>query len=633
MHTFLNKILKSLPVIPLLGVLIMVLPCGATALERSDVTSTFSSTYKVDENNTASTRVSIVFRNVGSNPTILTSYDLNLGNVNPQDVNVKHGDQNLSFELVESGGFVVRILIGDVLLRPDNDYGVEVEYKLPGFFTEVAGINSVVLPVFRVDEKSGSDYIEVIIPDSYGPVSYSSVAGDKSIEEDEMKVIFSDVGSADHLFLSVGSDSYYTLNIEKELINDSDTFVSKELMLPPDLSSQVIVLSSVSPYPDRVYKNDEGNFIFNYNVPPGETVWARIRGSIIERVPTISNYYLTPPERSVSLNTDVEWWKIRDDEILKDLDKFDSNLDDEDKAMLAYGYVIDNLNLSADFRSLHGPENRKGAETALKTYKYASAEDFADSFVGLARELGIPSRVVVGYIFPYSETGNSVGMFHVWPQYWLSSRGWISVDPAYEKYTGYENFGAVGLNRVVLFVVESDISENIVAETTNQMFPTNEKVYADSLMQVEVDVDDTFASGVKNEGMFVIRNAGNTVLSDLRWITKDSDLDVKIDEDEGVYILPGEEREIKFEAKTDEWYATGKRYLKVDFSAQSPTETLRESVSEEVHLTTIWWAEPLSWIATVLAFAIVSLGIYGIIKGAFVLAPKMKNIIDKIRKK
>lgn len=62
------------------------------------------------------------------------------------------------------------------------------------------------------------------------------------------------------------------------------------------------------------------------------------------------------------------------------------------------------------------------------------AEHSAASFAVVARELGVPSRVVVGYLLDESITSGtpevvvSENMIHAWPEVWVDGTGWVRMD-------------------------------------------------------------------------------------------------------------------------------------------------------------------------------------------------------------
>jgi len=77
-------------------------------------------------------------------------------------------------------------------------------------------------------------------------------------------------------------------------------------------------------------------------------------------------------------------------------------------------------------------------ETFLTERKIGYSEQFASSFAILARSLGFPSRLAVGYkLTSTAETGGAIGtrtevssdQIYVWPQVYLDNVGWTDFDP------------------------------------------------------------------------------------------------------------------------------------------------------------------------------------------------------------
>lgn len=601
------------------------------ALEQSNVKSTFSATYEIDESNKSEVQLSIKFKNIGENPTILTSYDLNVGNIHPGEIGVSHGDDGLEYELLESSGFVVRILIGDVLLRPDEEYEVVVSYVLEDFFILEGGSYESILPVFRLGSDSSADFIEVVFPGSFGPVNFSNLHFDVDDDGDFTSVEFTEIEDADHVILSVGSSKYFSVNIERKLENDSDTYIQREIEILPDLEFQTIIFSSISPYPKASYRTDEGNYVLNYDIPPGNVVWVRMRAIVVVDQIVDSEVFLDSQERVLMLGMDDEWTNITDEKVLNDIESADSSQSLRDQIAWIYKYVLENLNLSENFRQLHGSEYRKGANVALKTYKNASAEDFADSFVGLARIAGIPARSVGGYVFPYSSPGESIGMYHVWPQYWSDQCGWVSVDPSYEKYSGYPQLESVGLRRVITSVISGSAGDGFSGDSTDEIFLTNETKDIQSEMTVQLNVDKSVYSGVSNSGSILVENTGNSVILWQGGSISGQDFEAVFEESFGSrLILPGNTVELEFSIRIEKWHTSGTRELELVAVAESPGGTLRETVSSKVNVEPLWWVEPVSWGLTILLFVLVTIICYGLIKVFIWLYVSIRRLGSKV---
>ncbi len=591
------------------------------ALESANVKSSFSANYTVSEANKADVAIKISLNNVGDNPTILTTYNLNVGYVNPSDVRASHGDRELGVEMFESSGYVIRVLLGEVLLRPGETHDVVVRYSLDSFFNTVGGGYEAVLPVFEIGSDTTAEYIKVVYAKSFGPLNYANTEFEKEETENGFELTFSDIKELDYVVFSAGESKSFGFDLEKQFTNEDEVYVQKSIIFIPELSTQRVAFSSISPYPDNAYKDDAGNIIFNYSIPPGEEVWVRFRGTIQNLSPgavELETVFLSPDAKKLFLNTDIDWWKISDEAILADLQSLEEQEEDFDKIKWIYDYVIENLNLSSKFREYHGSNARKGAQVALKTYKNASAEDFADAFVAICRNSGIPARVVTGYVFPYSTSGDNMGMYHVWPQYWAEDYGWVSVDPAYEKFTGYPHQN-VGLRRVVTSIVQDDIKGSLLGQNSEEIFLTNQKMKPDYEMNIDIEFAEELQAGYGEDGRILVTNSGSGFLYWNGVSISPDGLDVNVQDPlAGTIILPGDTKEIEFSVKSDKWYMSGYKDIEFMMSADGYGETFRTSENVMVTVQALWWAEPLSWLITVIFFAIVTAVLYGLYKLGYI---------------
>lgn len=613
------------------GAFDIVLENDVHALEKASVKSIFASSYVVNEKNVADSTISIDLKNIGSNPTILTSYDLNLGSVTPSNLSVKHGNSNLKYEIFETKGLIVRIFIGDVLLRPDSTYSVSVSYEVKNFFTDVGGTNDAILPIFKLGSSSSVDTIVLEFPKSFGELNYINVSYSEEIKGSNYIINVGDPEDLSSIFVSVGDKKSFTFNFERELKNSADTYVKKDFILLPDLNSQTVLFNSISPYPDYVSKSQSGNYVLGYNVAPSDSLWMRIGGIIINENSSDEKYYLSTPERNLMLETDGEYWKIDDKDILKEIDGISDDAKLEEKVEWIYDYIMEKLDLDEKFRDLHGSENRKGANIALKTYKFASVEDFADSFVALARQLKIPSRVVAGYVFPYSVSNKNAGMFHVWPQYWSGDKGWVSVDPAYEEYTEFPQLEQVGLGRVIIAVVTDEYDSERFDDMNDEIFLTSENVEPGARLEVVADISDSISAGTTNSGTLIVKNKGNVVLNNLSFQSVGKDFDINFDESfNRNVILPGEEIEINFDVGVSKWYVSGDNDLEIIVVTESSDSTERVSISEVINIEPLWWAEPVSWALTVLLFVLITALAYGLARLVIFLINKIRSKDNKL---
>jgi len=116
-----------------------------------------------------------------------------------------------------------------------------------------------------------------------------------------------------------------------------------------------------------------------------------------------------------------------------------------DQALALQGYFRDNFTYSTDVPAGHGEE----AVDAFLARRVGFCEQFAGTFAAMARSIGLPSRVAVGFTQGERDAGD-LGRYvvrgenaHAWPEVFLSGFGWVAFEPTpgrgapgAESYTG-----------------------------------------------------------------------------------------------------------------------------------------------------------------------------------------------------
>lgn len=599
----------------LYGIIMSVLLCAAVAVgfarpakaqEVTVVNTSFASSYTVLTDNSASVRILVHFTNDGENPTVLTSYDLDIGNVQVQEVAASISSAPLEFQILEENGVRIRVNLGEFMLRVGETTTVEVTYRVSNFFSAVAGTNEAFIPVFSTSEGACPDSFSVTYPEEFGQLNYTNVASTVTSANGDFTVTYACANSVDHIFLSAGSQKGFSFQLEKSLSNAKEMYIQQQIILPPDTDTQKIIITSISPYPDDAYRTTEGNYVLVYTISPGTEMWVRIGGIVSAFVAESSDRVLTSQELIVSTDTTQDRWAVTDEDLVSLLQEVDTSVSNKEKALWVNDYLLENLTLSLNFRQLHSYDYRRGANAALTSYKEVSAEDFADSFVGLARQLGLPSRLVAGYVFPYSVSQNVYGMFHVWPQYWDEQYGWVSIDPAYEEYTGFIQSAGTGLSRLITVIYPDGFDGLTYPETSDEFFLTGEIPVLSSKLTTTTDVAGTVDAGISRSGVLTVTNAGNTILRDLSFTQTSQDFDLSFsDPNARSLVLPGESISFEYELKVNTWYVDGEKTLGVTTVAEAPDGTQRSIIEEVLQVRPLSWAEPVAWLATLLVFVVV----------------------------
>lgn len=582
------------------------------ALESSNVMIEFSPSYTVNPVNTAHTSIGIDFINNGDIPTVLTTYDLQVGRVKPTNIVVTHAAETMTAELIGGPEYAVRIDLGEELLRVDSTFHIDVKFDIVQFMTEVGRGRDVEIPLTGGEEGQSLTGLQFSYPDSFGRVNYGSSAFTQQSENGYTTLLFDNVTSSERLFISLGDEKAYSLFLERTLENDSEVYVKRSVSIPPDTDSQQLVLSTISPFPSDVARSLDGNYTLIYDIGPGETVWVRVQGVIIRSHQLTPTYSMPSEKISHYLDVSSDLWKITDEKVLSLIDTA-AEKPLREKIDWIYGYTIEELVLNEGFRSLHEDEMRKGAQIALKTYKGASVEDYADVFVALARQLDIPSRVVAGYVFPYAVGEKYLGVFHVWPQYWTEETGWISVDPGYEAYTGMELKDTVGLNRVYMSLSYDSAAYELYSDITDEVTYTNAETQPMVELTAGLEEMSDIIAGSGGTGILTLSNNGNCMLHSVHLVADDiSDVNVILDENSlRTAILPGETIRVPFTIEPPEWYEEGDKQVSFTVVADSSSGTERKIVEQTVVIKPLWWIEPLSWLLTLIAFCVTGLLVWG----------------------
>ncbi len=233
----------------------------------------------------------------------------------------------------------------------------------------------------------------------------------------------------DSLSLLFGDSVTYELNLKYELKNKGLSGADSELALPPDTSYQRITLGSLSPPPQSIRLDADGNWLARYSLEAGGTlsVYAQLYATIYP-LPILF-------DPSTSIPTQVNNSKFWDSSS-EPLTTLANQLKEPQHI---YNYLVDNFKY--DYKGLVSGSVRAGALSALTNMQSVLCTEFTDTFVSLARTQGIPSREINGYAYTanaFRRPQNTVAdILHAWPEYFDSHKSvWIAVDPTWGNTTG-----------------------------------------------------------------------------------------------------------------------------------------------------------------------------------------------------
>jgi transglutaminase-like putative cysteine protease len=325
-------------------------------------------------------------------------------------------------------------------------------------------------------------------------------------------------------WLQIGTKQYYhfkmiqkspkTDNITPDGLGVVGEYLSTnifELPLPKEHpeTSQKVYIESISPDPQTINRDDQGNLIAVFETPANEETEIIIEGyislenSLMETQDhTLSEYFDNLESNSSAL---VEYEKyIQSDKYWES----DSSAISEEAAKLKaestsildlisnnYDFVINHLEYSTS--KLATDSNIRTGALSAYNGSAAVCMEYSDLAIALFRSQGIPARAAVGYGNDPTGNENSIvsgdlakqEIGHQWVQVWIPEYGWYSVDPTWGE-SGRTYLGA-NLDHVLWLTMASAEDENLggtsvsSADTVGVNQLSAYEVYMEALSQDE----------------------------------------------------------------------------------------------------------------------------------------------------
>jgi len=467
--------------------------------------------------------------------------------------------------------------------------------------------------------------IEISAPSSFGIINYSSSEPSELIEgKERIDLEFTDDLSRESgVMILFGEYDYYSFQYKYELDNTDTIRLRATVTLPPDYKNQRIYFTEIDPLPERTFKDQDGNYIAEYLIDPGEAYDVLVKGFSVVQAMNTSTDIEQDVDLVYYLQADT-FWQVDNAEIKSLAGELVAGKEnDKEKGKAIYDYVSSELSYSQ--AALSDPfRGRLGAEQVLLAKDNAICQEYADLFVTLARVAGIPARLVAGYTS--SDTGYELpeNTLHAWAEFHTEDEGWISVDPTWESTSGGFNFfDNLGTNHLALairgvssvepflvlsFVPGDDVSDNLIIQQVEPFEPTPGGITFTPNIGEKVD------SGFTNSGTIAITNNSQVVLTDINLEVSNGDYLLELSElESNVAIFPGDTYELQVIYASNDYLKQGKELLEVKMSGLLGTEPVTDAFNLEIE------------------FAIHQYVIYGGIGGGVILFIMLAVMIFRVR--
>jgi hypothetical protein len=319
------------------------------------------------------------------------------------------------------------------------------------------------------------------------------------------------------IYAVFGDNQAYQTELIYHLKNDQIYPIFTEVAFPPETANQKIFLQSVNPMPESVRLDEDGNYLGKYFLKPLETkiiiykslieVYAKTRD---EAAPYFRN---SIEQQKDYLLTAKKYWQISKIDLVKNVNNPGE----------IYNFVTNNLKYN--YVKINSQNKRLGADVVLSSPDQAVCLEFADLFVGIAREKGIYSREIEGYGFSLDPKLQPISLssdiLHAWPEYFdLKTENWVAVDPTWENTSGIDYFSSFDLNHIV-FVIHGKSPDYPLAagmyKIENSRDISIKPVIEEPLEKKEIvlegiDFSTTISDDKSYKGKFIVKNNGSSYL-------------------------------------------------------------------------------------------------------------------------
>lgn len=335
------------------------------------------------------------------------------------------------------------------------------------------------------------------------------------------------------VYLVFGEFQTYNLKLRYYLTNNRFVPVKQDIAFPPETLLQEIFVKSISPKPDEIFLDTDGNYIGRYVLAPQEKKVINFRGFAKvyavdqeDMVPYIRNQFA---KQQPYLLNEKKYWEIKDQDLLKKIEAHDS----VDKL---YSFTVDTLDYS--FARLNGAKDRLGADGAFKTPTKAVCMEYTDMFIGMSRSKSIYSREIQGFGYSRDDRLRPLSLktdiLHAWPEYYDTRRElWIPIDPTWDDTSGIDYLNGFDLNHIVFAIHGSDSVYPLPAGMykkgeSKDVDVTVTEVIPDKNQEIIVipSFDQNLFRGETKTGNIKVKNTGNVFIKNVPVILSSGSLKI-----------------------------------------------------------------------------------------------------------
>lgn len=419
------------------------------AQESKPFETTLQTTYDISESGATKVTHSFAVKNLL--PTVyLQDYTLSTGFRDLTGVTVTSGNQTVTPQVTkESTKTIIKVPFTDQVVGQNKVRQFQVEYVISNMAVVAGQVLEVQLPPLTSPDPYKQHTVTVKSPLKFGrAVRVKPEPVSIGIEDQQILTTF-DQTTPQAISAFYGDRQMYSMTLRYNLENNSSSQGIAQIALPPDTAFQRLHIHSLDPPPEELKRDDDGNWLASYTLPPNTTSAVYLIADVLITLDPNPDFPTLMPLKEHT--EEKKFWEVHNNQI-KQIVSEKSDLEQ------AYQYVIDSLQYSYEILNDAGINRRLGAVEALQKPNQAVCQEFTDLFITLARAQGVPARRLTGYAYTQNRDLRPLSLesdvLHAWPEYFDQDKGiWRQVDPTWQSTTGgVDYFSQFDLSHVVFAI-------------------------------------------------------------------------------------------------------------------------------------------------------------------------------------
>jgi transglutaminase-like putative cysteine protease len=480
----------------------------ATVSAANNFTTDYNVTYSPSEDGTTHALLNVTLTNTSSQY-YASLYKVQLGFDKITNVKASDPDGPINPILSKTDeGYIIELKFNKKSVGMGSKLTFTLSFDTPNVAKQYGKIWEINIPGIANPDEFQSFTVHVDTPPTFGHAAYikpAQASNNLTFTKDQL-------GKAG-ISVAVGDQQVYIFHLVYHLKNNNVFPIKTEIALPPSTNYQDVFIQNISPRPDNVVIDKDGNWLAQFSLLPSQQLDVTADGK--------AQVILTPKQVELSPQEIAEYtkpqkhWESGDDAIKELADTLKT-------PQAIYQYVVKTLKY--DFSRVTESKPRLGALGALKNQNSAVCLEFTDLFIALARAAGIPAREINGYAYTENSRQRPLSLvkdiLHAWPEYYdQNKKTWVMIDPTWGSTTGgVDYFNTLDFDHFAFVVKGRDSEYPIPAGGYKLLSDKNAKDvnvdFGESIIQqtpafeVKSNVPDFVMSALPIAGNVTVMNNG-----------------------------------------------------------------------------------------------------------------------------